>query len=162
MARHCFFSFHYQRDIFRVSQVRNSWVTQGNTVAGFWDSANWEKVLRQGPNAIENWIENQLKGTSVIIVLIGTETAQRKYVKHEISRSYALGKGMLGIYIHNCKNQNGQTSTKGENPFSKFHVEERGKKIILSEIYPTYDWVTGSGYTNLGTWIEKAAKAAGK
>lgn len=39
MARHTFFSFHYKRDIWRVNQIRNSWVTQGNTTADFWDDA---------------------------------------------------------------------------------------------------------------------------
>ena len=46
MSRHVFFSFHYQRDIWRVSQVRNSWVTQKNTTAGFVDDASWESVKK--------------------------------------------------------------------------------------------------------------------
>ena len=75
MARHDFFSFHYQRDIMRVSQVRNSWVTKNNgTTAGFWDAANWESVKRGGDAAIKRWIEEQLDGTSVTVVLIGAET----------------------------------------------------------------------------------------
>lgn len=65
MARHAFFSFHYQNDIWRASQVRNAWVTQDRDTAEFWDAADWEKVKRGGENAIERWIENQLDGTSV-------------------------------------------------------------------------------------------------
>ena len=42
MARRVFFSFHYEKDIWRASQVRNSWVTKPDREsAGFWD---WEKI----------------------------------------------------------------------------------------------------------------------
>ena len=107
MARHTFFSFHYQRDIWRVNQVRNSWVTQGNTTAGFWDDASWESVKKQGDQAIKNWINRQMKGTSVTVVLIGLETSQRKYVQYEIRKSYIEGKRILGIRIHNIKTSTG-------------------------------------------------------
>lgn len=84
MPRHVFFSYHYDRDIVRASQVRNSWVTQDRTTAGFWDAAAWEQVKRGGDTAIKSWIEQQLDGTSVTVVLIGAETATRRYVIHEI------------------------------------------------------------------------------
>jgi hypothetical protein len=48
------------------------------------------------------------------------------------------------------------------NPLSNWNVDRDGKKVLLSDIYPTYDWVNDDGYTNLGTWIEAAAKKAGK
>jgi len=32
----------------------------------------------------------------------------------------------------------------------------------LSEIYKTHDWIDDNGRENLGDWIEKAAKAAGR
>lgn len=84
MARRAFFSFHFERDVWRAGQVRNSWVTQDREDAGFWDAAAWESVKRKGDAAVHAWIDGQLKGTSVTVVLIGTETAQRKYVSYEI------------------------------------------------------------------------------
>ena len=64
MARRVFFSFHYVRDNWRVSQVRNSWVTKPDReAAGYIDKAGWEKVERQGDRAIKNWIDAQLIGT---------------------------------------------------------------------------------------------------
>ncbi len=39
MARRVFFSFHYERDVWRAGQVRNSWVTKDREEAGFWDAA---------------------------------------------------------------------------------------------------------------------------
>ena len=163
MARRVFFAFHYERDIWRASQVRNSWVTKPDRKsAGFWDAADWEKVKKQGDDAIKRWINSQLEGTSVTVVLIGSETADRDWVKYEIKRSYQRGNGMLGVYIHNMKDINGFTDTKGSNPFANLYVDQNGKKVYLSDLYPTYDWANNNGYQNLGSWIEEAAKKAGK
>lgn len=163
MARKVFFSFHYKDDIRRVVQVRNSGVVRGgDDTQPFMDKAEWEKLKRSSPNAIENWIEKQLQGTSVTVVLIGADTYNRPWVKHEIKRSYQLGKGMLGIYIHNIKDPQHGTSRKGKNPFDHWYIENNGKKTHFSEMYPTYDWVNDDGYNNIHKWIEKAAKAAGR
>lgn len=77
MARRVFFSFHYDNDINRSMTVRNSWVTQGKEVAGFIDKAAFEQIKRQGDTAVHNWIDKQLEGTSVTVVLIGSETLKR-------------------------------------------------------------------------------------
>jgi len=163
MARRVFFSFHYERDIWRASQIRNSWVTKPDREsAGFWDAASWEEVKKKGEDAIKRWIDNQLNGTSVTVVLIGAETSERKYVGYEIQKSYQIGNGMLGIYIHNMKDQYGRTDYKGKNPFDNWYITRNGQKIYLSSFYKTYDWVYDRGYENLGDWIEKAAKDAGR
>lgn len=85
MARRVFFSFHYDNDINRSMTVRNSWVTQGKEAAGFVDKAEFEKIKRTGETAVHNWIDNQLNGTSVTVVLIGSETLNRPFVQYEIS-----------------------------------------------------------------------------
>lgn len=162
MARHSFFSFHHKRDIWRSGQVRNSWVTQDRVDAGFWDAAEWEKVKRKDTESIHKWIDEQMKGTSVTVVLIGAETSTREHVGYEIQQSHKLKKGMLGIYIHNVKDENGKTDTKGANPFGNWQVETDGKKVLFSALYPTYDWTADDGRTNMGSWIETAAKKAGK
>ena len=101
MARRVFFSFHYDRDIFRVSQVRNSGVvTSKYQESGFIDHASWESLKKQGDEAIKRWINGQLDGASVTVVLIGAETYGRQWVGYEIQRSIEQGKGMLGIYIN--------------------------------------------------------------
>lgn len=162
MARHTFFSFHHQRDSWRAGQVRNSWVTQDRVSSGFWDAAEWEEVKKKDKASIQKWIDEQMKGTSVTVVLIGAQTSEREHVGYEICQSHNLGKGMLGIYIHNVKNSDGLTDTKGANPFEKFHITQNGQKILLSSLYPTYDWVLNDGRANIGAWIEAAAKKAGR
>ena len=150
MARRVFFAFHYERDIWRASQVRNSWVTKDREAAGFWDAASWEDVKRSGEDAVKRWIDKQLEGTSVTVVLIGTETSERKYIKYEINKRWEKRTGLIGVYVHNLLDQNRRTDIKGVDPFIAL-----GYKSIK-----TYDWVNDNGYANLGDWIDAAFERA--
>lgn len=163
MARRVFFSFHYTNDVWRANVVRNSWVVKDSKeAAGFVDAADFEEVQKGGDSAIKKWIDDQLHNTSVTVVLIGSDTSNRDYVKYELQKSYARGNGMLGIYIHGIKNQAGNTSTKGSNQFGEIGKDSNGKSVYFSVNYTTYDWVDNDGFNNMGAWIEAAAKAAGK
>jgi MTH538 TIR-like domain (DUF1863) len=113
MARRVFFSFHHARDVWRAGQVRNSWVTQDREAAGFWDAPEWEEVKKKDTATIHRWIDRQMAGTSVTVVLIGAQTATRPHVKYEIEQSVAQKKGLLGIRIHKLKDQNQLTPIVG-------------------------------------------------
>jgi hypothetical protein len=159
MARQTFFSFRYKNDNWRAGIVRNSYVTQDRKASGFFDSAKWEEVKKKKDSEIEKWIDEQLKGTSVTVVLIGSDTYGKKWIDYEIKASHIKGNGMLGIYVHQLKDSNQKTSTKGKNPFDKWTFKNKDDKVIT---YPVYDYVDDDGYKNMGDWIEDAAKAAGK
>lgn len=48
MARKVFFSFHYERDVRRVVQIRNSWVVRpGGEAQPFYDKAEFEEAKRR-------------------------------------------------------------------------------------------------------------------
>lgn len=159
MARRTFFSFHYNNDNWRAGIVRNSWVTKERAAAGFFDSADWEEVKEKKDADIEKWIDGQLTGTSVTVVLIGEKTYGRKWVNYEITASWKKrGNGLIGIYVHQIKDQNQKTTSKGKNPFEQWTFK-RGDRVIH---IPVYDWVNDDGYNNMGDWIEEAAKSAGK
>lgn len=162
MARKVFFSFHYERDIWRANVVRNSWVTQDREAAGFWDASLWEEAKKKGDEAIKRMINKGLEGTSVTVVLIGAETSGRKWVKYEIRKSHEEGNGLLGVYIHNIKDKDGYTDKKGSNQFGEIDKDENGNSVYFWQLYPTYDWVNDNGYTNFSNWVEKAAKKAGR
>lgn len=153
MARRTFFSFRYKNDNWRANVVRNSWVCQGCQSAGFFDSAEWEEVKKKDDSKIKEWIDEQLHGTSVTVVLIGDDTYNKKWINYEIISSYNKGNGLLGIYIHNIKNAKGEVSNKGVNPFSKWDWSktETGTPKV-------YDWFKDDGYNNIGKWIEEAAQ----
>ena len=164
MARRVYFAFHY-RDVasFRANVVRNSWVTKPDSEeTGFWDVSLWEEAKKKGDEAIKGMINNALGGTSVTVVLIGAETSSKKWVKYEIKKSYERGNGLLGVYIHNIKDKYGYSDTKGGSPFDYFYIEQDGKRVYLSEIYPLYDLINDDGYNNFAGWVEKAAQKAGR
>ncbi len=159
MARKTFFSFRYKKDNWRASIVRNSWVTQKDReAAGFFDSADWEEVKKKSDSAIETWIDGQLKGTSVTVVLIGSDTYDKKWINYEITSGFDKGNGLMGIYVHQIKDKDGNTTSKGRNPFDKWTFKRGGKEVAIK----VYDWVNDDGYKNMGDWIEKAASEAGR
>ena len=153
MSRKVFYSFHYRRDSQRAAQVRNSHAIADEDEYGVIDSVDWEKVERDGDEAIKRWINEQLKYTSVTAVLIGSETAERDWVDYEIRRSWERGNGLVGVRIHNVKNLDGKTDATGLNPFDSIYLTDEQK---LSSICKTYDWVTDNGIKNLGAWVEDA------
>ena len=147
MARRVFFSFEYDHDVSRAMVVRNSWVTQGKEAAGFIDAADFEEIEKGGDAAIKKWIRDQLTGTSVTVVLVGSHTCSSKYVKYEIEQSEERGNGLLGIDISKIKDLNGKTT-------------ERCGKIPKG--YKFYLWKNDNGFSSMGDWIEQAAKDAGR
>jgi hypothetical protein len=163
MVRRIFPSFHYERDHWRANKVRNSWVTQEDQeAAGFIDAAEWEEVKEDGEDAIREWINEQMKNTSVTTILIGEETHDRRWVNHEIEKSVNDGMGLVGIYIHQLENRDGEQCQKGPNPLSNWKIEDQGVERPLSDIFHTYDWVRDDGYENLGDWVEEAAEIVGR
>lgn len=148
MARNVFFSFHYGNDVSRAMIVRNSGVTKENLEAhGIIDKAEFEEIERKGTSAVESWIDKQLQNTSVTVVLIGSETLQRPFVKYEIEQSKRRGNVIIGVFVNKLKDFNEKTSSKC---------------AVSGFPYKIYDWVDDDGYKNLGHWVESAANAAGK
>lgn len=168
MRRKVFFSFHFTDDVMRAAQVRNSNVISSGVVDanGFIDSVEWESIKRNSDVAIKGWINNQLENTSVTVVLIGSNTvdpntrAVRKWIKYEIDRSIERGNGLIGIYIHNVNVPRGGLGFKGLSPFDVLNF--RGTGVRLSARYRVYDWVTHDDRSNMGVWIEQAARDAGR
>lgn len=163
MARRVFFSFHYERDAQRAAVVRNHAVTKdGDEAAGYVDKAAWESIEKQGDAAIKKWIAEQLSGTSVTVVLVGPETSNRRWVQYELQESYSRGNGLLAIMLHNIKDFSGNTDTAGNTTFGSLGKDKNGNDAYFFQVGKTYDWVNSDGYTNFGTWVNEAAKAAGR
>lgn len=159
MARRVFFSFHYERDIWPVNQVRNSRVTASDReTAGFFDAADREEIKLATDEKIRNWIDEQLHNTSVIAILIGNETAERDWVQYEIEKSIQRGNGVVGMRIHSLKDKEGSSDFSGNNPLKEFVVEDGDEVTRLSDLFETYDWKRDNGRENIGEWVEEAAQ----
>lgn len=149
MARRCFYSFHYIPDNARASQVRNIGVVDGNRPA---TDNDWETVTKSGDAAIKKWITDQMKGRSCTVVLVGEKTANRKWINHEIVKSWDDGMGVVGIYIHGLKDLDGHIATKGKNPFD--YITHSPTKKKLSSIVKCYN-PAGTNSKDRYAWIKK-------
>jgi len=162
MARRAFYSFHYLPDNWRASQVRNMGAVEGNKPA---TDNDWETLKKGGDQAIKNWINGQLKGKSVAIVLIGSKTAGRKWIKYEIKKAWEDGKGVLGIHVHNIKNSTGEQAVKGANPFDAYKIGDKLMSSVVKAYNPPYKNsknVYDHIKDNLEDWIESAIKIRNK
>jgi MTH538 TIR-like domain (DUF1863) len=153
-----FFSFHFDEDFWRTQQVRNINALEGNPLA---TPNGWEEVKRKGDAAIEKWIANEMAGRSCAIVLVGAQTANRKWVIYEISKAWNDGKGVLGIRINKLLNNNGEASSAGLNPFDYVTFNKTQKRLSTavqlktpagSDSKATYATIAAS----IEAWIEEA------
>jgi hypothetical protein len=126
-------------------------------------SNDWEDVKKRGDAGIEEWIDEQMKGKSCVVVLIGSHTAGRKWVNYEILTGWKSGKGVVGVHIHRLKTLNGNQDSKGANPFATFTVGV-GKRA-LSSVVKTYDppftdsqQVYAHIKNNLSDWVDEAIR----
>ncbi|MGU3375089.1 TIR domain-containing protein [Chryseobacterium sp. M5A1_1a] len=156
MTRKVFTSFHYVPDNWRASQVRSIGKIEGNPAV----TANkWEEVTNGGDKAIEKWINDNMYGKSCVVLLVGANTANRKWIDYEIKKAWSDGKGIVGIHVHNLLDSNSNQSSKGKNPFAGFNLDG----VPLSEIVKCYDppySISTKVYNhireNIEDWIEEA------
>src|SRR5258708_2342765 len=107
-----------------------------------------------------------MKGKTCAVVLVGTGTANRKWVNHEIVKACDDGLGVVGVYSHDLKNLAGETSLQGSNPFDFIGYGSTGKKLSsLVKCYnpggatskDKYDWIA----THLANAVEEAITIRG-
>jgi hypothetical protein len=100
-----------------------------------------------------------MNGRSCAIVLIGTNTAGRKWITNEIKKAWVDGKGVLGVYVHNLLDSGQKQSSIGANPFASLTLGDKSLSSIVSAYDPpystsknVYDYIK----ENLANWIEYA------
>ena len=163
--RKVFYSFHFDNDVMRVQQIRNMGVIEGNTPVS---PNDWE-TARLSPGGIERWIDDNMKNRSCVVVLVGTDTANRKWVKYEIEKAWKDGKGIVGIYIHNLKDPRTSTTpplygkcAQGPNPFGQYTLKNGNP---LTSVVTCHNPNISDPYndiaTNINHWIDSAISARG-
>ena len=156
MARSAFFSFHFIRDAWRAGQVRNIGAVDGNEPVA---DNDWENLKRQGDKAVERWIDSQMSGRSCVIVLVGQETAGRKWIDYEIKKAWNDGRGLLGVRIHRLKNSTKQQDRAGANPFDSFTVNGEPLSRYVTLHNPSQQ-MSEDTYAvirrDLASWVEAA------
>jgi hypothetical protein len=136
LVRYIFFSFSYE-DVqnFKVNVVRNSWLLN-NRIDTFIDGSIWETQKTKNPDVIKELIDDGMHGTSVTAILIGENTANRRWVNYELIKSFERGNGILAININRIRGKNQYISAKGQNPLERlaFSISDDGRKIHFFEL----------------------------
>lgn len=152
--RPVFYSFHFGNDVMRVQQIRNIGALDGNSPV---NANEWEKIKRSGDSAVKNWIDQNMRYKQCVVVLVGEETAERKWVKYEIEKAWNDGKPIFGIHIHNVRCARNGVCRKGGNPFDNLYFND-GR--ALSSVVRCYDPSPNSAYaeisSNINSWIDAA------
>lgn len=151
--RQIFYSFHFDNDVFRVQQVRNMSALEDNKPVSVND---WEAVKRKGYAAIEKWINDNMSYRSCVVVLVGEQTAGRKWVQYEIEKAWKDGNGLFGIYIHNLKDPKTGTCTQGTNPFSQWTFKQSGRTVQIACYNPSAWNAYSEIAKNIEDWVEAA------
>lgn len=125
MKRQVFFSFEYLKDNWRAAKVRNMGkIDNSSTIS----DNDWETIRKDSDLAIKRWINSEMEKRSCIVVLIGSSTSTRKWVKYEIEKAMELHKGIVGIYINKLEDASGKQSKKGDNPFYSV-ITDNGQRL---------------------------------
>lgn len=161
--RQVFFSFEYNKDNWRASQVRNMGKVDNSST---FNDNDWEEVKSKSDEKIKDWIDSQLAKRSCLVLLIGSTTSGRKWINYEIEKAYELKKGIVGIYIHGLEDISGKQSTKGSNPFYQIYIGEEFKRLsnyvtCFDSTYKISSNVYANIKENIEQLIEDAINAAG-
>jgi hypothetical protein len=151
MAKRVYFAFHYQDVIdFRANVVRNHRLIGGAEKAGYFDASIWEEARKKNPLALKRMINTELENTSVTVVLIGSDTYARPWVRYEIFKSIERGNSLIGIHINSVKGKDQKTKPLGPNPFDYLGliISNDGKRGTPRE-WDSQKWID---FAELGTF----------
>ncbi len=162
MARKCFYSFHFRPDNWRAATVRGIGVIEGNEPA---KDNEWESITSgaDSERKIQAWIAEQIKGKTCAVVLVGSQTANRKWINYEISKAWNDGLGVVAINVHGLKDKDGTTTALGANPLDFVTFTQSGKALsTVAKCYnpagadskERYDWIA----KHLANAVEEALK----
>jgi MTH538 TIR-like domain (DUF1863) len=145
--------------------------------------------------------------SSVVCVLVGSDTWWRRWVRYEIARAIVDGRGLLAVHLNSIRSQHpDHASTRPQSskvhggrqvstwepvryyPFERklntatwqfewvryedytrevklprwLAVPDPGLVMPLASYAGEYDYMTHDGHKNIGTWLDRAARRAGR
>ena len=137
--RQVFYSFQYIPDNWRVSQVRNIGHVEDNKPVS---DNKWEEVKQKGDKEIQKWIDENLKNRSCTVILVGENTAKRKWIDYEIEKSYDITCGTeecSGIPVSNVLKFYFDDESwyavrpSGTEPKIKIYMYSKGESLDVAE-----------------------------
>ena len=138
-----FFSFAYTEDHHRAQTIMEHYLNHPNTSAtGFIEDEEIDRMCEEGLLRVYRWIEEEISKAEAVVVLIGHNTAGKHFVEFEIACAQKNSKPMIGVFIEELCDQNGNTQAQGPSP--------------LFPVFSLYNYVQDQGAANLPSWLKKA------
>jgi hypothetical protein len=117
--RKVYFAFRH-RDIMRVNNVRKAWcIAHPNrtTHRSFYDRSIWDRSAAKTDEGLKDLMRRGVEFSSVVCVLVGTDTWWSRWVRYEIARSVVDERGLLSVHINGLNHvSTQQPSPRGYSP----------------------------------------------
>lgn len=155
MAKSVFFSFHYERDNWRVQQILRMGALEGQPIL---NSQQWEQVKRRGSAAVERWIDEQMRYKKAVVVLVGAQTAGRPWVQYEIEKAWAEKRPLVGVRINGLLDASRRPDPPGADPFAKLTAASflGGRPPLYAPRGATSQQIHADIAHNLTSWVANA------
>ena len=152
-----FFMFDTDGDL---SRARKLTATDDVKVTAEPPIADYASMVDQSDDEIRFWIDAQLAATSCLVVLIGQNTANQRWVKYAIGMARQLELPMIGVAIDKLTDDGGNQGVVGPNPFTNAGMSARA--ISALEIYEppftTSSFARAHIRYGLPEWVETAIR----
>jgi hypothetical protein len=114
----------------RVNNVRQSGKIgqdQEKNPRDFYDRSIWEKTSQSDPDGLKRLMREGVEHSSVVCVLVGSDTWKSRWVKYEIARATIDRKGLIAVHINGLAHVGSKTAhPNGFNPLDIMGVYEGG------------------------------------
>lgn len=101
---HNVFISHHGKDDEHVQGLKTRLNNEGYTIRNSSIDSSKHTAVRPSDKQIAKDLKNGISWAGTFICLLGTETHSRPWVDYEIKQAHLLGKTIVGIYLHGCKN----------------------------------------------------------
>jgi MTH538 TIR-like domain (DUF1863) len=143
--RKVYFAFRFA-DVMRVNNVRQSGkigMDEESNPRDFYDRSQWEQKSITEPESLKRLMREKVQHSSVVCVLVGTDTWKGRWVKYEIARAVIDEKGLLSVGINGLPHVGTRQPDKpGINPLA---------------IMGIYDGNNGRSYLAERRWVPTSA-----
>lgn len=136
VKRKVYFAFRF-KDIMRVNNVRQSGKIgqdEQKNPRDFYDRSIWEQSGINDPQGLKRLMREAIEHSSVVCVLVGSDTWNSRWVKYEIARAIIDKKGLVAVGINGLPHvQTGSADTPGINPLRVMGVYKSNGRFYLAE-----------------------------
>lgn len=149
----------------RVNVVRNAWkvVRPDGGLGGrtFYDSSLWESRQLEDPETLKRLIREGVGYTSAVCVLVGTETAIRRWVRYEIACAVIDKRGLLAVHVNSIRHhQLLMPHAPGPNPLAAMAVGKvQPNNALLQSAYYLFEF-TQRGWVRYRDYIYPVPRPA--